>query len=129
MFLFLLLLLLLVFILFVWSSNTCKIENTYSADFNQIDMTHFNIEQYVKVHIVYKVNPNKFLVNVLDIEKEINNYLTNYKNQTDYWEIVNYNLGNYLKQKFKFKEVKLVLEILPNTDVDFTRRATYTYEC
>ena len=112
-----------------WCTSSGNIENTYSADFRDINMTHFNIEQYLKVCIVYKVNPNKFLINILDVERKINDYLTNYKNEDDYWEIVNYNLANYLKKKFGFKQFKLVLEILPNEDVDFTRRATYSYQC
>lgn len=101
----------------------------------QQEMFTFQVPNYAISHqggailnikVAYRLTPEAIAKNdypdFVPIRKEIGNYLTNYPNNTDYWEIVNKNLVKRLLDKYpQMSSLSIELGVMPTPNEPFAR--------
>lgn len=80
----------------------------------------------LNIKVVYRLTPQAIAKNdypdFVPIRKEIGNYLTNYPNNTDYWEIVNKNLVKQLLDTYpQMSSLSIELGVMPTPNEPFAR--------
>lgn len=80
----------------------------------------------LNIKVGYRLTPKAITKNdypdFVPIRKEIGNYLTNYPNNDDYWEIVNRNLVKRLLDKYpQMSSLSIELGIMPTPKEPFAR--------
>lgn len=102
-----------------FSETTIKCEQYQEVFGFQIPMYATQIQDgtILNIKVAYRLTPeaiakNKY-PNFIPIEKDIEKFLSNYKNKGDFWEIVNKNLVNHLFERYP-QMASLVIEINVN---------------
>lgn len=80
----------------------------------------------LNIKVAYRLTPEAIAKNdypdFVPIRKEVSNYLTNYPNDTDYWEIVNKNLAKRLLDKYpQMSSLIIELGVMPTPNEPFAR--------
>jgi hypothetical protein len=83
----------------------------------------------LNIKIAYRLTPEAITKNdypdFMPIIKEIDNYLINYPNESDYWEIVNKNLVKHLLNKYpQISSLNTELAVMPTPKAPFSRSST-----
>ncbi len=78
----------------------------------------------LNIKVAYRLTPEvsaeNHYPNYIPIKKEIGNYLTNYPNNNDYWEIVNKNLVKRLLDKYpQMSSLSIELGVMPTANKPF----------
>jgi hypothetical protein len=79
--------------------------------------------------VTYRYTPEaiakKDYLEFVAVTKEIEKYLTNYPNQTDFWEILNTNLVKQLLNKYpQMSALSIDFKIMPTSEAAFARTST-----
>ncbi len=92
----------------------------------------------LNIKVAYRLTPEATTKNdypdFVPIRKEVGTYLTNYPNNTDYWEIVNKNLVKRLLDKYpQMSSLSIELGVMPTPNEPFARssivRSTHPQGC
>jgi hypothetical protein len=80
----------------------------------------------LNIKVAYRLTPEAISKNdypdFVPIRKEVSTYLTNYPNNTDYWEIVNKNLVKRLLDRYpQMSSLSIELGVLPAPQEPFAR--------
>ncbi|MBW4574730.1 MAG: hypothetical protein KME08_05540 [Aphanothece sp. CMT-3BRIN-NPC111] len=80
----------------------------------------------LNIKVAYRLTPEaiaqKDYPDFVPIRKDIDKFLVNYPNETDYWEIVNRNLVKYLLDKYpQMSSLSLELGVMPTPQEPFAR--------
>jgi hypothetical protein len=83
----------------------------------------------LNIKLAYRLTPDAIAKNdypdFMPITKEIDHYLTQYPNETDYWEIVNKNLVQHLLSTYpQMSSLNLELGVMPTPKASFSRFST-----
>jgi hypothetical protein len=83
----------------------------------------------LNIKLAYRLTPEAIAKNdypdFMPITKEIDHYLTQYPNETDYWEIVNKNLVQHLLSTYpQMSSLNLELGVMPTPKASFARFST-----
>ena len=80
----------------------------------------------LNIKVAYRLTPEaiaqKDYPDFVPIRKDIDKFLVNYPNETDYWEIVNRNLVKYLLDKYpQMSSLSLEMGVMPTPQEPFAR--------
>lgn len=80
----------------------------------------------LNLQVTYRLTPEAIAVNdypdIVAIKKDIDRFLVNYPNETDYWEIMNKNLVKFILDKYpQMASLKIELGVMPTVAEPFYR--------
>ena len=98
------------------------------------NLTDFKVDHQgasvLNIEIKFRYRQNMQLADYPDfrsLAKDVENFITNYPNETDYWEIVNKKLTQMLMDKYPvLSSVNSRIQISPQKDIPYTRTSTTT---
>ncbi|MBE9225342.1 hypothetical protein IQ264_07840 [Phormidium sp. LEGE 05292] len=106
-----------------------KLEEKWDFKIPQYTIQHQGLNT-LNLDVNYTFKPgisNSQYPDFVPIYNRINNFLINYPNETDFWEIVNKNLTQQiLSEHPEFADFKVNLEVLPTNSLPYTRSSTVT---
>ncbi|HEY9296322.1 MAG TPA: hypothetical protein VIQ31_08120, partial [Phormidium sp.] len=106
-----------------------KLEEKWNFKISQYTIQHQGINT-LNLDVNYSFKPgisNSEYPDFVPIYNRINNFLINYPNETDFWEILNKNLTReILSQNPVFEDFTVNLEVLPSNSLPYTRGSTVT---
>lgn len=107
------------------SSECDRQQEIFSFGISNYAIGHQN-GAILNIKVAYRLTPAAIAKNdypdFVPIVKEIGTYLTNYPNNTDYWEIVNKNLVKRLLSKYpQMSSLSLELGVMPTPNAPFAR--------
>lgn len=106
-----------------------KLEEKWDFQIPQYTIEHQGLNT-LNLDVSYTYKPgisNSQYADFVPIYNRINNFLINYPNETDFWEILNKNLTQQiLSENPEFSDFKVNLEVLPTNNLPYTRSSTVT---
>ncbi len=80
----------------------------------------------LNISVAYRLTPEaitaKKYPNFVPIRKDIDNYLVNYQNESDYWETVNSGLVKFVLEKYpQMSSVRIEMGVMPTIQWPFNR--------
>jgi hypothetical protein len=84
----------------------------------------------LNINVTYRLTPEAIAANkypdFVPIKKDIDDFLVKYPNQSDYWEIVNRNLVQFILGKYpQMASLQITMNVMPNVaNKPFTPRAS-----
>ena len=80
----------------------------------------------LNIKVAYRLTPEaitqKAYPDFVPIRKEIDRFFVNYQNETDYWEIVNRNLVQFILDKYpQMSSLRIQLGVMPTPNAPFPR--------
>ncbi len=80
----------------------------------------------LNIKVAYRLTPEaitqKAYPDFVPIRKDIDRFFVNYQNETDYWEIVNRNLVQFILDKYpQMSSLKIQLGVMPTPNEPFSR--------
>ncbi|XWK88369.1 MAG: hypothetical protein U7127_30005 [Phormidium sp.] len=106
-----------------------KLDEKFNFTIGQYTIEHQGLNSLnIDVNYTYKPGiSNSQYPDFVPISNRINNFLFNYPNETDFWEIVNKNLTQQiLSENPVFADFKVNLEVIPTNSLPYTRSSTVT---
>ncbi|MFB2934640.1 hypothetical protein ACE1B6_05125 [Aerosakkonemataceae cyanobacterium BLCC-F154] len=106
-----------------------KLEEKWNFTIPQYTIEHQGLSS-LNIDVDYTLKPgisNSEYPDFVPIYNRIDNFLINYPNETDFWEIVNKNLTQQiLSENPVFADLKVNLEVLPTNSLPYIRSSTVT---
>ncbi len=85
----------------------------------------------LNLKVAYRLTPDAIAQNdypdLIPIRKDIDNFLVNYPNEKDYWEIINKKLVKFTLNKYpQISSLKIEMSVFPTPNEPFTRASIVT---
>ncbi|MEG3989179.1 NHL repeat-containing protein [Microcoleus sp. S28C3] len=113
----------------VFRSQSGQIKEDWNFSVKDYAINHQGLNKLnLDIDYQYKpeISPNEY-PDFVPIYKSIDNFLTTYPNETDFWEVVNKNLTqNILKENPALVAIKIDFNVLPSPNLPYNRTSKVT---
>lgn len=115
------------------SVYSSEIDNTHVSEqmgfkINNIRIHHQDFWRTLNLSLEYSAHKEMTPPDTLAIKDSLKQFLHDYSNPKDYWEIMNVNLVHFLTQKYPSLDfLKIQIAVVPDQPVPFCRKSIVTY--